>query len=214
MPKKRKNNNQRKLAPVFHIYCEGEKTEPNYFNGYLGRFCPGNRRLNVIRVEKTNKTTPKQLVEVAVDAKNDKDCPAGDVFWVVYDREGEAKYPRKLHQEAYQNASKNGVNVALSNVCFEVWILLHFQKNTATYNSYDDLRRHSDLCKKHIKNYDKGDKNIFDVIVDRIADARVNAVEMNDNSIKVADVSWTMPFQWNPYSDVYKLLDAIDEFGK
>jgi len=210
MPKSRKNSVKKRLAPVFHIYCEGEKTEPNYFNGYIGNRYPGVRRLTV---EKTKKNTPKQLVEEAVEAKNDKDCPEDDIFWVVFDRESDDKYQKCLHQEAYQSAQNYGVNIALSNVSFEVWILLHFQKNTTAYNSYDDLRKNSHLCKKYIKNYQKGDKNIIEMIIDRTDDARTNAIEMNKNTIESADSSWTMPYQWNPYSDVYKLLDAMEKFN-
>ncbi len=214
MPKKRRNNDERKLAPVFHIYCEGEKTEPNYLNGYIGKSFPGSRLLSVIKVENAKKNTPLQLVEETAVAKNDKDCPDEDIFWVVFDRESVAKYPNKLHLEAYQCAQKHGVNIAISNVCFEIWILLHFQRNTAAYSSCDDLIKNSDLRKKHIKNYSKSDKGVFDVIVDRIADARKNAIAMNKNTIGSADESWKQPYQWNPFSDVYKLLDAIDEFGK
>ena len=54
MPKPRSAANK-PVKPILHIFCEGEKTEPNYLNGYLGKFHPGNRRLNVIKVEKTKK---------------------------------------------------------------------------------------------------------------------------------------------------------------
>lgn len=214
MPKKNRNRAQKSLAPVFHIYCEGEKTEPNYFRGYIEKSFPGNRRLSIIRIEDTKKNTPVQLVEEAVKAKNSKGCPEGDVFWVVFDRESEAKYSKELHQKAYQQAQANGVNIALSNVCFEIWILLHFEKNTAAYSSYNDLKSNSNLCKYHISNYDKGNKRIFEVISDRVDVARENAVTMNRATKDCADLSWTKPYQWNPFSDVYKLLDAMDEFGR
>ena len=80
MPKKR-NRPKRQLKPVMHIFCEGEKTEPGYLNGYLDRFFPGNRSLKVIKVEPTKKNTPKQLVDEAVSMK--RSSPKGDVFWVV-----------------------------------------------------------------------------------------------------------------------------------
>jgi len=209
--RKRRKNNDKELAPVFHIFCEGEKTEPYYFRGYIEKFFPGNRR---IRVEKTNKNTPKQLVEEAVKSKNDKNFPEGDIFWVVYDRENAAKYSDTLHLEAYQLAKANVVNIALSNVCFELWILLHFEMSTASYSSCDDLIKNSALRKEHIKNYDKGDKKIFDEIFDRIDDAKSNAISMNEGIEKTADHSWKKPYQLNPFSDVYKLLDAIQDFGK
>ena len=211
MPKQRSNSVKKNIAPILHVFCEGEKTEPNYFNGYIGHSFPGNRRL---KIEKAKKNTPLQLVEEALAAKLDKNCPDEDVFWVVFDRESEAKYSKELLLEAYQCGNANGINIALSNVCFEVWILLHFQKNTAAFSSYDDLRKNSDLCKTHIKNYDKGDVGIFDVVGDWVAEARARAVEMNKHTIASADPSWRMPYEWNPFCDVYLLLDAMDEFVK
>ena len=145
MPKKRKKNNKaRQLAPVLHIYCEGEKTEPNYLNGYIEQSLPGNRLLKIITVENTNKNTPVQLVEEAIEAKGSKYCPEGDIFWVVYDRESKASYSADLHSKAYQMAIGNGVNVALSNVCFEIWLLLHYQYNTKAYNCFEELTKDGD----------------------------------------------------------------------
>lgn len=214
MPKKRGNKTQKQLAPVFHIYCEGEKTEPNYFNGYIGKCFPGNRRLRVFRVEKTNKNTPIQLIEEAIKHKTSKDCPEEDVFWVVFDRESTVKYPDTLHLQAYQKANSNDVNIALSNICFELWILLHFEKCTAAFSCYDDLKKNSNLFKTHIKDYDKGSKNIFNIVKDKVNDARKNALDINKITENAADASWTKPYQFNPFSEVYKLLDAIDGFGK
>ena len=97
MPKPRRKSNK-KLKPVFHIYCEDEKTEPNYLNGYLNKFHPVNRRLKVIKIEKTRKNTPIQLVNEAVIKKKNKSTPSSDSFWVVYDREAITKYPNSLHK--------------------------------------------------------------------------------------------------------------------
>lgn len=210
MPKSRKKV-KKKVGPVFHIYCEGEKTEPNYINGYLCKKFPGERRL---KIEKTNKNTPVQLVEAAINAKNSKDCPEGDVFWVVYDRESTVKYSNELHQEAYVLADKNNISIALSNVCFEIWILLHFQENTAPYSNCDDVLSNSDLKKVHIKDYTKGNNEIFNQILDKVDDARKNAEMMNKATIKSADSCWVREYQWNPYTAVHYLLDAIDTFAK
>jgi hypothetical protein len=215
MPKK-KNRPIRDVKPVLHIYCEGEKTEPNYFNGYLEKFFPTNRRLKVIKIETTKKNTPKQLVDVAIAAK--KNSLDDDVFWVVYDRESVHKYPDQLHAAAYCKAQKNAIFLAISNVCFEAWLLLHFQEANASYSCYDDLRSNSilrDECKKRgISDYDKGNIFIFTALkVDEIKDARERAKRINEQTINSADPSRTKPYQWNPYTDVYKLLDAIDELA-
>ncbi len=72
-------------------------------------------------------------------------------------------------------------------------------------------------CKKRgISDYDKGSKDIFRIISKEkeIETARQRAKALNENTKKSADPSWTMPYQWNPYTDVYKLLDDIDKFGE
>ncbi|MBU0679167.1 MAG: RloB family protein [Verrucomicrobia bacterium] len=204
MPRKR-GSKPEKLKPLLHIFCEGEKTEPNYFKGYIGTYFPGTR---LLLVQKTDKNTPIQLVEIAIATK--KHSPPGDLFWVVFDREGAHKYSDAQHNEARAKAVANGIQIAHSNVCFEVWILLHFQKTVAAYSSYSDLRKRSKLT-AHIKRYDKGAKRIFSD--SEIRAARQNARSLNKRTKNGANPSWTQPHQWNPYTDVYELLDAIDLFG-
>ncbi len=205
MPKKRKAQ-KKELKPNLHIFCEGEKTEPNYLNGYIERRFPGTR-LSPIR--KTEKNTPIQLVEEAVVRK--EQAPDGDLFWVVFDREAKNKYSDALHNEARAKAESSGVRIAFSNVCFEVWILLHFQKTVPAYASYSQLWKRSRLA-THIKGYGKGTKHSF---TDKeMRAARKNARALNQQTKKGADPAWRKPHQWNPYTDVYKLLDAIDKFGE
>jgi len=216
MPKK-KNRPIQYLKPVFHIYCEGAKTEPNYLNGYIDKHFPTNQRLKVIKIEPTKKNTPVQLVEAAVGDK--QKYPDGDVFWVVYDRESEQKYADKHHATAYNKAQRYSINLAMSNVCFEVWLLLHFQENTAPFCSYDDLKKNSILrteCKKRgFLDYDKADQSIFSVFTEEeINKARDRAKKMNELTEQSVDSSRTRPYHWNPYTDVYKLLNAIDKFAK
>jgi hypothetical protein len=192
--------------PRLHIFCEGKKTEPNYLNGYIQHKFPGTK---LIIVEASKKNTPVELVEEALQAKSAKTVPEDDQFWVVYDREGNTKYTDERHAEARQKAG-TVIKIALSNVCFEVWLLLHFQTSAAPYCCYDDLRKRSKL-RKHIPNYDKADKRMYSV--SEIASARTNAERMNAQTKKGADRAWTQCHQWNPYTDVHKLLDAIDAFG-
>jgi hypothetical protein len=215
MPKPRPKNNI-KVKAILRIYCEGEKTEPNYINGYLGRF---HNSTKLVSVEKTKKTTPKQLVEVAAKAKKDKNAFKEDEYWVVYDRESPAKYPDRIHFQALEQANAVGVNVALSNVCFEVWLLLHFNNTAASYTTCDDLLKNSSL-KQEVKSlglngYEKGCLQLFSRLTDdHIKNARIRASAMNHNTIKSAPANISAVHLFNPYTDVYKLLDAIDDWLK
>lgn len=204
------------LPSVMHIYCEGANTEPIYLRKYLDTFWAGDRRREVIRLEDTKKNTPVQLVEVAVRHKQSPSCPDGDVFWVVYDRESDAKYTDALHGEASALAKANGINIAISNVCFELWILLHFRYNGAPYKNFDDLMATSsfknELRKAGIADYDKSDPSLFSKIKGSIALARQRAPKMNAATLASAPRGVAEPYRLNPYTDVYLLLDAIDTF--
>ncbi|WP_019868422.1 RloB family protein [Methylovulum miyakonense] len=219
MPKPRKGRSEQQLKPLLRIYCEGAKTEPNYIQGYLDKFFPTNRRLKVVKIEDTKKNTPKELVGVAVNAKKlANKTGLSDLFWVVYDRESQQKYSDALHHNAYDTAQKHNVSVALSNVCFEIWLILHLEDTTAPYSCYDDLRSNSSL-RKHLKirgiqDYDKGAEDIFNFFSEEeIKNARDRAYRMNIQTQQSANSSQTKPYQLNPYTDVYKLLDAIDEIA-
>lgn len=97
----------------------------------------------------------------------------------MFDREAEAKYPHTLHQQAREKADANGIQIAFSNVCFEYWILLHFEFTTSCFGSYDELKRNSKLTEylRHIgiNNYDKASPLLFEKIKDKIEDAKQNA---------------------------------------
>lgn len=215
MPKR--NNLIREIRPVFHIFCEGEKTEPYYIQHYLDKHCGSYSKLCELKVcrdsyllmEETSKNTPVQLVETAVEKK--RKCPPIDVFWVVYDRESVNKYSDALHQQAYDRACGSDVHIALSNVCFEQWLLLHRVYSTKAYNSYDDLYEHSEL-KKRFPGYKKGDSSTYSVTEEEVRAARRNAVKINANSRAAAERENELPFRLNPYTDMHLLLDSVDAF--
>lgn len=207
MPKKRKQKNK-KLGSVFYIFCEGEKTEPNYFNGYLEYFHSAIRSLHVIKIEPTKENAPHTLVKKAIGKK--KKCPDGDIFWVVYDRESKQGNTEKIHSQADENAKEHNIHIALSNICFELWLLLHFQYTTKPYDNCDELIK--DKLKAKLPNYEKGNKEVFNILKDKIEQACTNARRMNTATQNAADSSWTKPYQWNPYTNVHELLEYIDEF--
>jgi len=212
---KKKTKKGIKVEPVFHIFCEGEKTEPYYIKGYIERYHSGKRRLVVF--EKTTKNTPVQLVDMAVAHKK-SDGNKGDVYWVVFDREAVSKYSHNLHLKARKKADKNGIEIAFSNVCFEYWMLLHFSYTTAAYTSCDNLLKQSDFKKllraRGIENYDKGFSSLFDVLSrnNSVEDAIKNAERSRVTALSSAVIGSTSPCYLNPYTDVHHLLIDIKRF--
>lgn len=214
MPKKRNSRNPQP-RPGFRIYCEGRKTEPLYLRRYIETI--ENKEIaGRIKCVDTNKNTPVQLVDVAVQDARSPNYIVGDQIWVVYDRESTVKYSDELHAKAYDKAVANSVNVAISNVCFEHWLLLHFRATDAPYSCYEDLRKNSplrnDVLAHFGKDYEKADGELFLALVGMVGQARSRAAIINQ-ACSIRDAAdEVIPFRNNPYLGVLKLLNAIDEF--
>jgi hypothetical protein len=213
VPKKRISG-ERQPARTMSIFCEGEKTEPFYIESYINEKSL-HLRATVVQVVPTNKNTPVQLVECAIEQKAARSSLPGDSFWVVYDRESVAKYPERLHAEAWAKAKGGGIDVAISNVCFEYWLLLHFCFSTTPYSNFQDLISKSELEKHVAKHtaqpYSKADRRLFEALYPLIPLARQNAVRLNQQGIEWAKPD-CRPYEINPYTGMPYLLDAIDGF--
>jgi hypothetical protein len=91
--------------------CEGENTEPSYFNKF--RLTSADVRVAGLGISST------ELIE---KTKRQPDLNRYDEVWCVYDRDDrESSFNSSLHL-----AVKYGFNVAYSIQAFEYWILLHF----------------------------------------------------------------------------------------
>lgn len=133
------------------VLCEGKNTEPQY----LLAFCRWHRN-SLVEVSVTpGPGVPRTLVERARDgareaserARRERDINlAYDEVWCVFDRD---EHPGL--EDARQMARDNDIETALSNPCFELWLLLHFRESPGLQGRKDMLR----LLKKHIRGYDK-----------------------------------------------------------
>jgi hypothetical protein len=183
---------------VLHIFCEGA-TEEAYFEAYKRKI-----HCAAVVIEHSHHGDPKGLVAEAIKAK--EGSPANDIFWVVYDAE-ELSQRNKLqsHAEAFQAANRNGINIAFSAICFEVWLLLHFIPNPSAFLQPSKAVKE---LQKYIKNYKKGDLNILTTLQDKLPAARVNAASLAQRQqCNHPDVPM---YKYNPYTTVHLLLDAID----
>lgn len=120
---KRKNGRLEERAR-FLIYAEGSVSEVIYVNGVkadLGRRGPG------IELGRTH-GEPLGLVRSAIGHK-DRERQLGDPFdqvWCVFDVE--APEPHPSFDQAVELARKNGIRCGITNPCFELWLILHFEE--------------------------------------------------------------------------------------
>jgi RloB-like protein len=150
MPKReslRRRTPFRKVLPRILIICEGTKTEPGYFQDFRYRY----RR--AVEVDLVSGGVPRTLVARAVEMRQNADRAAGkdeneryDEVWCVFDIDDHPQV-----DDAKQQARDNEIKLAISNPCFELWVLLHFQDQRA-HISRGKLRTE---CRKHLPAYEK-----------------------------------------------------------
>ena len=112
--------NLREPQSILVIVSEGEKTEKKYFSNYRKRGC-GLK----IETPNTSKTDPEGLVNYAKRQiyKHGIEPDEDDEVWCVFDvDENEDSI-----QRAVEKAKESEIKIALSNPCFEIWFLLHFE---------------------------------------------------------------------------------------
>jgi RloB-like protein len=123
------------------LFCEGERTEPEYLNAL--KLLPSVRNVAAVdlRVQaKKDGVSPSGLVSMAIAAREraiDEDAEI-DEFWCVFDVEWPRNHPGL--REAIKKAESNDIRVAISNPCFEIWLILHLQDYSAWLNSRDASR--------------------------------------------------------------------------
>jgi hypothetical protein len=133
------------------VLCEGQVTEPKYLKAFKH-----DHRSQLVEVEVVPECgVPKTLVEAAVARKKDADREArrrGDPYlkydevWCVFDVDQHPNLP-----EAKQQAQANGLHVAISNPCFELWVLLHFQDQRA----HQERGQIQAACREHLPEFVK-----------------------------------------------------------
>jgi hypothetical protein len=117
------------------VFCEGEASEPDYINA-LKRL-PAVRGNTSINIEiDPGQGVPLTLVRRAVERSNDDEV---DECWCVFDVEWPKNHPNL--KQAIRLAAEHNVGLAVSNPCFELWLILHFKDQTAFMNTSDAERK-------------------------------------------------------------------------
>ncbi len=197
----------KRQAPAnYLIICEGEKTEPNYFNGLK-------RKINEKYGSKVDVLIPNidikgtgmntiSLVKYTQRKVNQANKVYGQV-WVVFDKDD---YNDKQFDLAIDNCD---YNVAWSNPNFELWLLAHFKK-VNRYISKDNVLQElsKEFQKKGLGNYTKNDINIFNKIT---SEGRLHTAIKNCEYMEELNKDGQAS-QRNPMTRVYKLIDGLKEY--
>ena len=179
---------------VVLIVCEGEKTEPNYFNEWKKAF-----RLSNTNIKGSGRgADPFSVVDFAI--KTYRKEPEFDRVYCVFDRDRHTTYQKALDKIRHTKLGKGSKIFAIPSVpCFEFWLLLHFKYTTRPF----DAAPGDSVCskvieelKKHLPAYCKGDQGIFNKIKDKLdfAIANANKVEQYNKGNNIDNPSTLMHY--------------------
>lgn len=197
----RRNVAVRQPKKTLQIFCEGERTEPEYLLALKRE--PEVRDVSAVDLQVELGSTgsvPMTLVNLAVEAIRNSD---GEV-WCVFDVEWPQNHPNLV--EACDKARRHGIRLAISNPCFELWLVLHHREQSAWLDN-DPARR---LRRSIDGQDDKG------VDPSRYIPHRSVAAERARRLADRHSVNETAFPQDNPSSTMFELIDSVspkDEKG-
>lgn len=175
------------------IVCEGE-TERAYFEA--ARLHHGLRPAEVVVAQNTHGSAPISVVECA--EKKAAEVGGYDFIFCVFDRDTHESFARardKVKALAGRKKKPLPIQEIVSIPCFEVWVLLHFERSDAAYANcmavIERIRNH------HLPDYAKAESRTANVLMTRI-DAAVSSAAWLEERAENND--------WNPFTSAHRLI--------
>ncbi|MDP3433824.1 MAG: RloB family protein [Bacteroidota bacterium] len=200
---------RREIRNLFHIFCEGENTEPEYFKSF-----PINTETKITAIGLGRSKTA--LVEKAIDLlakeglmKRQANFDADRQLWVVFDYDFRGDFNEAGDfNNAIELAQKKGIQVAYSNDSFELWFVLHYQFQTSalTRNEYYHI-----LSSKLNCNYEEEGKakqftqSLYQIFLLDQPQAIQNARRLHESKLLISYCDQ------NPCTTVYKLVEELNK---
>lgn len=223
MPKKEKINEwkkQRRMEFIesrkyrYYIFCEGEKTEPQYFEGFRNLIdsIPMYREMVMIHIERGVGETLYILNKAKEYVKNNN--ISNSQIWCVYDKDD---FPADRFDQVASSINelnripKDGVyyHAAWSNQCIEFWFLLHF----SYYQANNERKLYIEYLDKKFREfgYKKYQKNMTETfsILQKYGSVN-NAITYAKRIIN--ESSGKKPSEIAPGTTVYELVEELYKY--
>jgi len=185
------------------IVCEGEKTEPNYFEA-IRRILPP-EMVKRITVSGTGRNT-LSLVEYTrkeVEKRRKSGFPAYYKIWVVFDRDSfeDDDFDNAISTIAKKSAKTEQWQAAWSNEAFELWYILHFRAQAGGALSRQD---YADILGKEMgRPYKKNAEDMFELLKPHVS----KAIKRADKALELQ--SGKPYHEQNPATTVHLLVKEL-----
>lgn len=196
-----------------YIFCEGEKTEPLYFQELKKAIEKNAMYQNMIHIDiQPCATNTVQVVEKAFTYIERNQVTHGEV-WCVYDLDD---FPKENFDRANQmmvqrdgRSSNLRFKAAWSNQCFELWYVLHFDY----YNVNNNRDQYSERLTRKLRSLNKGiytktRPDMFEIL-NEVGNPK-NAIKFSKKLLE--NKEGRRPSQIAPATKVYELVENLAKY--
>lgn len=200
------------ISKRFLIICEGENTEPCYFQSFPVQTAEV-RALGLGR-------SKMSLVESVIELVKQEPYGGPDQeVWIVFDMDAnnlqEVSMQRKDFNDAVHLAKKNRFQVAYSNDAFELWFLLHYQLLEVALTRSQYYERISQLWRLSYEREGKGKKFSQSVYQQLLGDPKASQESAIRNAERLhKQMNHLPPADQNPCTTVYLLVQELNKYLK
>jgi len=179
-------------SSLYIVAVEGEKTEEQYLN----IFQSSRVRIKVLSADTDGRSAAKHVLERMAAFETELEDPGpDDERWLMFDVDRQRP---QFIEEVTQIGLESGYQLAVSNPCFELWLLLHLREHDPA-----DLECAAVVSRlrSHLGSYSKTkfDSSPYD------RDAIVKAIE----AAKLLDRQENVRWPSYPGTHVYKLVEKL-----
>ena len=136
------------------------------------------------------------------------------IVWCVTDVDVDPNTPGNIParnaqlKEFAEKAKENGFKIALSNPCFELWFLLHFEYTTGHMQNFEAVKQRL-AVPTFLSNYEKN-KDVYPQLKDKLETALQNAKQL-ESHYEEQGITDFLNVSVNPYTGVWELVQFIKE---
>ena len=118
-------------ARLIVIASEGKDTERIYFKALAKEYTNPRVHVHILErsVDEQNNSSPEYVLKQLNDYKSLYELEADDELWLVIDKDRWTE--AMLSRVATECSQEVAMHMALSNPCFELWLLLHIEDATS-----------------------------------------------------------------------------------
>lgn len=147
----------RRYKKLFVLAVEGSKTEPQYFSIFDDKYSA----IKINCLSKRRSSSPKKVLDRIEEYLKKEGLQKTDEAWIVIDKDEWTD--EQILPLVNWSQKKENYGFALSNPCFEYWLLLHFEEGN-DIRSLQECRRR---LNRYFPDYDKG------IVVRKFTDERI-----------------------------------------